>query len=70
MQENNRDQQGAGGSTQQEQRNDQEHPMQNISQQEEQDQNPQRGSQWNNYQTRELSDQGSGGKNRSRESSQ
>jgi hypothetical protein len=59
--ENNRSQQkDSGSSTQRDKNRGQENQSQNTSGQGIQDQNPQRGSKWSNYQTRELSDEGSG----------
>jgi len=61
MAENNRNQnQTSGSSTQQDQNYRQSGQTQNTSNQPGQDINPQDGSKWNNYQTRELSDQGAG----------
>jgi len=61
MAENNRNQeQSSTGSTTQQNQGVGQGQTQTTSGQEGQDQNPQDGSQWNNYQTREMSDQGSG----------
>jgi hypothetical protein len=71
MEENIREQQQPlGGSAQQDQRSDQRDQMQNISNEERQDENPQRGSEWNNYRTRELSDPADSGENPGSERSQ
>jgi hypothetical protein len=52
-----------GGSAHQDQSNEQDNQMQNISNEQEPDENPQRGSEWNNYQARELSDPADSGEN-------
>jgi hypothetical protein len=64
MAENNRNQgQTSGSSTQQNQDMSQDNQKQNTSNRKEQDQNPQGGSQWSNYRTREMSDEGYSGEN-------
>ncbi|MBO9683150.1 MAG: hypothetical protein J7502_10870 [Flavisolibacter sp.] len=71
MEENIREQQQPlGGSAQQDQSNDQRDQIQNTSREEQQDENPQRGSEWNNYRTRELSDPTDSGENPGSERSQ
>jgi len=65
MEENIREQQQPlGGSSQKDQSNKQGNQMQNISNEQEPDENPQEGSEWNNYRTRELSDPSDSGENR------
>ena len=61
MAENDRDQQSSSaGSPQQNQSAGGPGQTQNTSGQESQDQNPQEGTKWNNYRTREMSDEGKG----------
>ena len=56
---NSNQQQGSSTSTQQNQETNQTGQSQNTSQTGN-DQNPQNGGSWNNYRTRELSDEGTG----------
>jgi hypothetical protein len=59
MEKNNSNQLGSGTSTQQNQETNQTGQSQNTSQSGN-DRNPQNGGSWNNYRTRELSDEGTG----------
>jgi hypothetical protein len=71
MEENKRNRdQASDRSTQIDQNTGQDNQTQNISDKRRQDENPQRGSQWSNYQTRELSDERSGQQNRGGERNQ
>ena len=61
MAENERNQQQqTGDSSQQTQKGNQSGQSQNTSGKDTKDQNPQGGDHWNNYRTRELSDEGTG----------
>lgn len=58
MEENRNRNQTSDRSTQSNQNIDQKNQEQNRADQTGQEENPQRGDKWNNYQTRELSDEG------------
>ena len=71
MEENKRNRdQAYDRSTQMDQNTGQDNQTQNISDRNRQQENPQRGTRWNNYQTRELSDEESSRENRGGERNQ
>lgn len=58
MADNNRNEDRTSGRSEKENRNINENKKtQNVSNQKEQERNPQKGSKWSNYQTRELSNE-------------
>lgn len=62
MEENKRnEEQSSDSSTRQDQNREQVNQTETTAGQRMQDQNPQQGSQWNNYQTRELGEKGGEG---------